>query len=149
MSEEANIHASCVAVNGHGVLLLGDSGSGKSDIAVQLLDGEAQLVADDRTILFVKRKQLHARAPDSIRGLIEIRGIGIVKLPARRDVRVRLAVRLGAEDVRLPRPRLYRQLGCAVPEIRLDGRIASTPARIRAAVAAFVLGRFRDTFDLK
>ena len=148
MSDEVNIHASCVAVNGRGVLLLGASGAGKSDIALMLIDGGAQLVADDRTILFLKRGQLHARAPDSIKGLLEIRGVGIVQQPSR-AARVRLAVRLGAEGTRLPKPRFYRQLGCDVPEIALDPRIASTPARIRAALAAFARGGFRDTFHLK
>jgi serine kinase of HPr protein (carbohydrate metabolism regulator) len=146
--EEINIHASCVAVNGHGVLLLGDSGAGKSDIALMLIDAGAQLVADDRTILFVVKGALHARAPDSIKGLLEIRSVGIVHKPSR-VARLRLAVRLGQEDERLPKPRLYRQLGCEVPEIRLDPHIASTPARIRAALAAFVRGGFRDTFHLK
>ena len=148
MSDEINIHASCVAVGGHGVLLLGTSGAGKSDIALMLLDAGAQLVADDRTILFVKKGLLHARAPDSIKGLLEIRGVGIVHRPSRM-ARVRLAVQLGKEDARLPEPLLYRQLGCEVPEIRLDPRIASTPARIRAALQAFVRGQFRDTFHLK
>lgn len=148
MSDEINIHASCVAVSGHGVLLLGASGAGKSDIALMLLDAGAQLVADDRTILFVRKKLLHARAPDSIKGLLEIRAVGIVHRPSRM-ARVRLAVRLGKEDARLPEPHLYRQFGCEVPEIRLDPRIASTPARIRAALQAFVRGQFRDTFHLK
>ena len=149
MSEEINVHASCVAINGHGVLLLGDSGAGKSDMALMLLDAGTQLVADDRTLLHVKRGALWAKAPDSIKGLLEIRAVGIVALPARAAARVRLAVRLGEEDTRLPKPRLYRQLGCEIPEIRLDPRIASTPARIRAALDGFVRGRFRDTFNLK
>jgi serine kinase of HPr protein (carbohydrate metabolism regulator) len=148
MSDEINIHASCVSVGGNGVLLLGTSGAGKSDIALMLLDAGAQLVADDRTILFLKKGLLHARAPDSIKGLLEIRGVGIVHRPSRM-ARVRLAVRLGAEDVRLPKPRLYRQLGCEVPEIRLDPCRASTPARIRAALQAVVTDGFRDTFHLK
>ena len=148
MAEEINIHASCVSVKGHGVLLLGDSGVGKSDIALMLIDAGAQLVADDRTILFTAKGVLHARAPGSIKGLLEIRSVGIVHMPSR-NARVRLVVRLGKEDERLPKPRLYRQLGCEVPEIRLDPRIASTPARIRSSLQAFVQERFRDTFDLK
>ena len=105
-------------------------------------------MADDRTILFTRKGVLHAKAPASIKGLLEIRGVGIVRQPSR-NARVRLAVRLGKEDERLPGPRLYRQLDCAVPEIRLDPRIPSTPARIRAVLQAFVRGGFRDTFHLK
>ena len=148
MPEEVNIHASCVAVNGHGVLLLGKSGAGKSAMALMLLDGGAQLVADDRTILHVKKGALWAKAPDSIEGLLEIRGLGIVHRPAR-AARVRLAIRLGEDGARLPKPRLYHQLGCAVPEFLLDPRIATTPARIRAAVEAVARDGFRDTFNLK
>ena len=149
MSEETNIHATCVAVNGHGVLLLGESGAGKSDVALMLLDGGAQLVADDRTILFAKAGTLHAKAPASIRGLLEIRSVGIVQRPARASVRVRLVVRLGKEGARLPGPGFYRKLNCEVPQIALNPRFASTPAKIRAALAAFVRGTFRDTFHLK
>ena len=78
-----NIHASCVAIGGKAVLLLGASASGKSDLALRLIDGGAVLVADDRTILRVKNGGLNASAPPSIRGLLEIRAVGIVKLPVR------------------------------------------------------------------
>lgn len=146
---EANIHASCVAIGRKGVLLLGASGAGKSDIALQLIDGGATLVADDRTILFVKSGALHAKAPASIKGLIEIRGVGIAKMPVLASVRLALAVRLGDEKERLPRPAFYRALHTKVPQIALDARFASTPARIRAAVAALSRGLFRDTFITK
>lgn len=144
-----NIHGSCVAIKGHGVLLLGTSGAGKSDIALMLIDGGARLVTDDRTILFVKNGALYAKAPASILGLLEIRGLGIVQMPVRRDVRIRLAVKLGKEGARLPQPQVYRQLNCAVPQIAMDGRIASTPARIRAALTAIIHKRFIDTFHVK
>jgi HPr kinase/phosphorylase len=148
---EVNIHASCVALGRHGVLLIGKSGAGKSDLALRLVDEGATLVADDRTILFTRRGLLHARAPDSIRGLLEIRGLGIVKFRARADVKVSLVVRLGQEDERLPVHRLYRppaplSARTPPPEIALNGTYASTPARLRAALAAFSKGLFRDTF---
>lgn len=143
---ETNIHASCVAIGAAGVLLLGPSGSGKSDIALQLMDDGAALVADDRTILFAEGGALHARAPATIRGLIEIRGVGIVKMRSRARVKLVLAVRLGREKTRLPRAAFYRALNAEVPQITLDARFASTPARIRAALAAHVGGLFRDTF---
>src|SRR5450432_1436979 len=97
MSKEINIHASCVALGSKGVLLLGPSGCGKSDLALRLIDGGAKLVADDRTILFVKDGALHGRAPAPIKGLLEIRGLGIVKLPVRVAVRIALVVELGGE----------------------------------------------------
>ncbi len=101
---EINIHASCVAIGRHGVLLLGKSGAGKSDLALRLIDQGAVLVADDRVILCTHKGVLNALAPETIEGLLEIRGLGIVALPARAKVRVSLAVRLGREGARLPRP---------------------------------------------
>jgi HPr kinase/phosphorylase len=150
---DVNIHAGCVAIGAAGVLLLGPSGAGKSDLALRLIDEGAKLVADDRTILFTARGALHARAPASIKGLLEIRGLGIIKLPVRARVKIALVVRLGREDVRLPRHKSYRlpaALGptTAVPQIALDARFASTPARIRAALEAFSRDLFQDTFHL-
>ena len=151
---EVNIHASCVAIGRRGVLLLGASGAGKSDLALRLIDQGAVLVADDRTLLRVEKGALRARAPESIRGLLEIRGLGIVAWPARPAVRIALAVRLGPEGARLPAPRFYQPPAplkpqVRVPEIRLDARLASAPAKVRAALAAFSKGLFRDTFITK
>ena len=154
MPEEVNIHATCVALGSHGVLLLGPSGSGKSDLALRLIDDGARLVADDRTLLFTKNGALHAKAPASIKGLLEIRGLGIVKLPVRANVRIALVVRLGREGARLPAPRFYRppaglRIATPPPQILLNARFPSTPAKIRAALAAFSRGLFRDTFNTK
>jgi HPr kinase/phosphorylase len=151
---ETNIHASCVAIGGRGVLLLGPSGSGKSDLALRLIDQGAKLVADDRTILSVRKNGLHAKAPASIKGLLEIRGLGIVEMPVRASVKIALAVRLTGEGARLPRLHLYHvplpvKPGRPVPQIALDSRFASAPAKIRAALAAHAKGAFRDTFRLK
>lgn len=151
---EINIHASCVALGTQGVLLIGPSGAGKSDLALRLIEGGAKLVADDRTLLFTRSGALHAKAPASIKGLLEIRGVGIVKLPVRASIRIALVVRLGREGVRLPAPQLYRlpaglQLASPPPQISADARFASTPAKIRLALAAFSRDLFRDTFNTK
>ena len=151
---EANIHASCIAIGARGVLLLGPSGAGKSDLALRLIDEGARLVADDRTILFVKNGVLHARAPASIKGLLEIRGVGIVEQPVRGSVKIALAVRLGREGARLPHPGLYHAPPCLKPAVlppqfALNARFASTPAKIRAALRAIATASFRDTFHRK
>ena len=151
---EVNIHPSCVALGAQGVLLLGRPGAGKSDVALRLIDQGAQLVADDRTILFTRRGGLYGKSPDSIRGLLEIRGLGIVKMPSRANVKIALVVKLGREDTRLPvHHRFQAPRGLSVsrppPEILLNGHHASAPARIRAALAAFSKGLFRDTFITK
>src|SRR4051812_39369669 len=107
MTKESNIHASCVAIGNKGVLLLGKSGSGKSDLALRLIDDGARLVSDDRTILFIAKGVLRARAPASIKGLLEVRGLGIIQLPVRTNVTIALAVTVGREDKRLPAPAIY------------------------------------------
>jgi len=151
---EVNIHASCVAIGPLGVLLLGPSGAGKSDLALRLIDEGAKLVADDRAILFVSRRALHAKSPASIKGLLEIRGLGIVELPVRTAAKIALVVRLGPEGARLPEPRIYHAPTALKPItppplIALNAHFASTPAKIRAALAAFSRGGFRDNFHLK
>jgi hypothetical protein len=154
MPTEANIHASCVAFGGKGVLLLGASGAGKSDLALRLIDAGATLVADDRTLLFVRNGALHAKPPPSIEGLLEIRGLGIIELPARASVKLALAVTLGREGARLPVLRFYQppstvKTNTKLPQIALNARFASTPAKIRSALAAFSRGLLRDNFNLK
>ncbi|MES2472075.1 MAG: aldolase [Pseudomonadota bacterium] len=154
MPGDINIHASCVALGGKGVLLLGASGAGKSDLALRLIDDGAVLVADDRTLLFVKNGALHAKAPPSIQGLLEIRGLGIVELPARPSVKLALAVTLGREGARLPVLRFYQpssalKTNTKLPQIALNPHFASTPAKIRSALAAFSRGLLRDNFNLK
>lgn len=158
----ANIHASCVTCAGAGaafgapadggVLLLGDSGSGKSDLALRLIAMGASLVADDRCELFFDGASLRARPPRTIAGLMEIRGLGIVALPFVRDTRIVLAVRvLNDAPLRLPDRRRY----APPPEIELPERLrppeigvnapaASAPAKILAAAAAFEMQLFRE-----
>ena len=149
-----NIHASCVAIGGKGVLLLGASGAGKSDLALRLIDGGAQLVSDDRCDLFVRGGKLCAGAPARIAGLIELRGIGIVAMPHARQAMVAMAVRLGQNQERIPKPAFYAPPAAlgparAVPLIVVNGRHIGAEAKIRAALAAFSAKAFRDTFNLE
>jgi hypothetical protein len=147
-----NIHASCVAIGKTGVLILGDSGAGKSDLALRLIDDGAKLVADDRSELYVARGMLHARAPKSIAGLLEVRGLGIVALPFAKNVPLGLAVKLGMPPKRLPDAAFYEppaplKAAKALPFIILDGALPGAPARIRLALRAFSKGLFREDFN--
>lgn len=112
----AAVHASAVAFGANGgVLIEGASGSGKSRLALMLVGQGADLVADDRTILFACDGALYARAPAAIAGLVEVRGLGLVRLAARRLARIRLVVALGgAPAARLPEPATCRRLGVEV-----------------------------------
>jgi hypothetical protein len=152
--DRINIHAGCVVLAAAaralgapadaGVLLLGESGAGKSDLALRLIAMGAELVADDRCELFVTSEQLRAAAPRALAGMIEVRGVGIVRVAFRADARIALAVRLSAPATicRLPEPAIYRPPPpLTVPEQNLPPEIllcafeASAPAKILAAVA--------------
>jgi serine kinase of HPr protein (carbohydrate metabolism regulator) len=140
------IHATCVGLRidnaWQGVLLRGESGTGKSDVAIRLLESGARLVADDRTALHVAGGQLVARAPSALAGLIEVRGVGVLRLPpdwllpvAPVCLIVDLAA-CGAEVDRLPEPQTEILHGLPVPRLRLVAFEASTPGKIRLALSA-------------
>ncbi len=130
------VHGTSVAVAGAAVLLRGPSGSGKSDLALRLIDGGAALVADDRTALSREGDEILASAPPQIAGRMEVRGLGIVRLPAVSGIPVRVVVDIvPAEEVeRLPKPAETMLLGIALPVLRLAAFEASAPAKIRLAV---------------
>ena len=119
------LHASCAALDGAGVLLIGPPGSGKSDLLLRLLDRGFGLVADDR----VDIEDGVACAPDALAGLIEVRGVGIMRLPFLRRAPLALVVAMGRGE-RLPEPE--RRLG--LPLVRVDPAQASAPERVVAAL---------------
>ncbi len=73
------VHATAVAVGGHALLIVGKSGSGKSSLALEMMVRGAELVADDRVVLSASGGKLYAKAPETLRGLIEARGLGVLK----------------------------------------------------------------------
>lgn len=110
------VHASSVAFDDQAVLILGESGSGKSSLALELIALGARLVADDRTIVTRDGNGLRAERPATLPGLIEIRGVGLLKAELYHGAApICLVVdldRIAAE--RLPEPLWYRQDGCRV-----------------------------------
>ncbi|MEH6391750.1 MAG: HPr kinase/phosphatase C-terminal domain-containing protein [Sulfitobacter sp.] len=116
---KTNVHATSIAVDGRGVLILGASGQGKSSLALQLISLGAVLVADDRTDLVEKNGVLHASAPKPIEGMIEARGIGLLALPYIRDIPIYLIVDLDNDETdRLPKPYYKTLLDVRIPSLR-------------------------------
>ena len=111
------MHASCVAHGRLAVLILGPSGTGKSALAIELLGLGARLVADDRTILAACADGPPvARAPQALSGLIEARGVGLLKVAPAPPTPLGLVVDMGAgETERLPPARTVRIMGAALP----------------------------------
>lgn len=130
------VHATCVSIAGRGVLLRGPSGAGKSDLALRLIDGGARLVADDQVALRPAGGRLIAAAPPALAGLLEVRGLGIVRLPAGEPAPLALVVELDpARPVeRLPETPVCTLCGVELPLLGLAARHASAAAVVRVAV---------------
>jgi len=129
------VHATTVALDGRAVLISGPSGSGKSDLALRLLDRGFQLVSDDQTIVRKDGNRLLATAPSNIAGKLEIRGIGIVDMETATDVPVALMVELTSAIQRLPDDNRERPiLGVPLPLISIDAMTASAPAKVAVAL---------------
>jgi len=135
------VQATGVVVDGRGVVIRGPSGSGKSDLALRLIDAGATLVADDGLVLQRRGGRLYMTLPDdappAVRGRLEVRGLGILPVPHVATAPVDLVVELGtAERIeRLPAPVTATFLDLAVPLVRLAGLEASAAAKVRLAVA--------------
>ncbi len=112
------------------VLLLGPAGAGKSGLLLRLLHHGFQLVADDQVLV----ENGVARAPEALAGLLEVRGLGIFRLPYLASARLRLVIQLGEQPERLPAPRIHAGLG--LPEIILDPACPAAPERTALALDA-------------
>jgi HPr kinase/phosphorylase len=138
------VHGTSVALRAgrswRAVVLRGAPGSGKSDLALRLIEGGARLIADDQTRLLKKGRALVATVPTVLKAMMEVRGVGIVKLARAETVAsapLALLVDLVAPDriERLPDPECETLLGIAVPRLALAPFEASAAAKLRRALA--------------
>jgi HPr kinase/phosphorylase len=137
----ATLHATTIAIDGCGVLIAGPSGSGKSSLALRLIALGASLVADDRTIVTLTNERLIATAPDPIAGLIEARGVGLLRAPLAPATPLYLVVDLAAPAApRLPEPQYLAILGQLLPCLH-NGESAHFPA----AIMLYVRGELKET----
>lgn len=118
MTGDASIHATCVALDGKAVLIRGASGTGKSVIGLMLMSMGCRLVSDDRTLLRRDGPKVIASCPAPIRGMIEARGIGLLKADSLDAAEIVLVADLDLEiHDRLPPRRTVTLLGCEIPLI--------------------------------
>lgn len=129
------VHASAVSIGGHAVLISGRPGSGKSDLALRLIDRGAVLVSDDYTIVTRSGKKLLASPPETIRGRIEVRGIGLVELPHETAVPVALVIDIDEPVPRMPEPDRTRLIAnIEVPLFALAAYDASAPIKVEQII---------------
>ncbi len=138
--DQNNIHASCVSLNGRGLLIRGASGSGKSQLALSLInDAGAQLVADDRVVLQREGTWLSAQAPARLKGLIERYGMGIETHEFIDIAMLCLVIDLVARDQieRMPEPEelFWSSFGVTLPKLVLPAQPLNALSSIRAVLA--------------
>jgi serine kinase of HPr protein (carbohydrate metabolism regulator) len=133
------VHATAIAIDGRAVLLRGPSGAGKSDLALRLIDRGARLVADDQVELRRAGERVLVTAPAAIAGLIEVRGVGILRVEAVAEAMLAMLVDLvpSAEVDRFPETHYEDVLGLVVPSIVLSPFEASAAAKLRFALREF------------
>ena len=132
------VHGTCIAFDGQGILLRGAAGSGKSDLALRAIDRGAQLVADDQVVLTRQGKGVIASAPASLHGLLEIRGLGIMRMDAVTEAKIALVADMTEPHAieRLPDRRHCDIDGVSMPWLALAPFEASAPAKLRFALMA-------------
>lgn len=136
------LHVSSVAIDGRAVLIEGESGAGKSDLALRLIDRGATLISDDYTLLQRAGGELIASPPDTISGKIEVRGLGVLETPYVEKIPVALLIRLTDAPERLPLADEVRRIaGLDIREVAVDSRTASAPIKVELALRHLVGGK--------
>ena len=126
------MHSSSVVIDDNGVLILGDSGSGKSDLALRLIDNGATLISDDISICRKNLNNIYLYCPPEIKGLLEVREIGIVTVPFVERIKLRLVVNLNSNNnERFPKDTSFRIMGIKIPTINIEGKNSSAVAKIK------------------
>lgn len=129
------VHATSVAIGGVAILIRGEPGAGKSDLALRLMDSGADLISDDYTNLIRRGQTLMASPPPRIAGRIEVRGLGIEEVPYISGVKVGLLVDLkpGESPERMPEAMQEEIEGVKISCITVNPFEASSTAKVRLA----------------
>jgi len=126
------IHGSSVAVEDNGILIIGHSGSGKSDLALRLIDSGGTLISDDQTLCLKKQDEIFLFSIEAIYGLLEVRDVGIIKVPYVENVKMKIIVSLVQKKTeRLYPKNIKRLLGLNFPHLELEPNEISAVAKIK------------------
>lgn len=135
------VHGTSVNIDGKGLLFRGSPGSGKSDLALRLIDDGATLISDDYTEILVFQGSPVLRAPQTIQGKMEVRGIGLVEMPFVDNIPLRLIFDLVPyqQIERMPTAQFFTIEKVKIPVRLIDPFMASAAAKIRLAIERDIL----------
>lgn len=130
------LHGTSVSLKGRAVLVLGKPGTGKSSLALSLIDRGAVLIADDQTLLTLETGIVMASCPAPLKGLLEVRGLGLCTFPFEDTAPLFLVVTLDAPDtiLRLPDPTFVRYHGVEIPCLSLPHHDALGAVKVELAM---------------
>ena len=126
------LHATSVAIEDNGVAIFGDSGTGKSDLALRLIDSGATLISDDITVFSKSENYIHLFGVENTKGLLEVREIGIITVPYIEGIRLKLIIKLTNKEIeRIPKTNQTKLLGLKFPKLEINGKNSSSVAKVK------------------
>ena len=126
------LHATSVAMEDNGVAIFGDPGSGKSDLALRLIDSGATLISDDITVFSKLEKNINLFGIENTKGLLEVREVGIITVPYVEAIKLKLVVRLTDKVIeRIPKKNQINLLGLKFPKLEINGKNSSSVAKVK------------------
>ncbi|MAJ67820.1 MAG: hypothetical protein CMM89_06605 [Rickettsiales bacterium] len=126
------LHATSVAIEDNGVAIFGDPGSGKSDLALRLIDSGATLISDDITVFSKLEKNINLFGIENTKGLLEVREVGIITVPYVEGIKLKLVVRLTDKVIeRIPKKNQINLLGLKFPKLEINGKNSSSVAKVK------------------
>jgi len=138
-NDPETVHATSVAIDGYGVIIIGPSGAGKTDLAIRLIDRGACLISDDRTILSRANNVVTLNPPEKTAGQIELHSLGIYLVQFISNIELKMIVELVNQAERYPMDsQIEKILDIQIPKIKLNAQSASAPIKVEMALHEFL-----------
>ena len=130
--ETKQVYSTSVVLDDNGILITGDSGSGKSDLALRLIDNGATLISDDITICKKQIDHIFLSSPCQTKGLLEVREVGIITVPFVEQIKLKMVVKLINERLeRLPKKKFCKLIGIDIPLLTINGLNSSSVIKVK------------------